>query len=61
MFDFHRSLRFAAVPKSITYLLNQPVDVKEQLHRAINEGIETGLVCPINESNMMETSISIDK
>lgn len=61
MYTFLKALNFAVVPRNISYLLNQPDDIKKQLHRAISDGIKSGLVRPIDELNMKDRSIRVNK
>lgn len=61
MYNFLKALNFTVVPRNIPYLLSQPDDIKKQLHRAVNDGIKSGLVRPIDELNMKERSIRVNK
>lgn len=58
---FLKTLKFAVVPKSITYLLNQRDDIKKQLRRAVSDGIKSGLVRPIHVLNETEGSRRVNK
>lgn len=61
MRPFAYNLTFIAFPRSISSLHNLLEEDKKILHEAVNQGIEAGLVRPVEELTLKEPSIQLDR
>lgn len=61
MRPFIKNVAFVSLPQSISYLLGLREQDKKILHDAVDEGIETRLIRPVEELTLRGTTIKIEK